>query len=547
MAPLPATDHDLPAETARVMHAAFPKGHPYMTIRYELGPVYANDAFRALFSVRGAPAEAPSRLALITVLQFAEGLSDRQAATAVAGRLEWKFLLGLELTEPGFHFSVLSAFRQRLVAGSAELHLLDLLLERFKERGLLHARQPQRSDSTHVLEAVRSLNRLELVGETLRAALNDLATVIPDWLQAQTPADWYVRYAERFAAHALPHGEAARVALALSIGRDGQQLLSRLYADPDCASLRQAPAVEALRQIWLQNYSWLDGQLQWRQAGNLPSAAQMIRSPYDRDSRYGTKRALSWGGYQTTLSEICAVDEPHFITHVLTSPATDSDVSHTAPIQQALVDKQLPPSTHLADSGFLSAELCVQSQQAWQIELLGPLRPDSSWQARAAQGFAGAHFQVDWAAQRVTCPQGQLSCDWSPRQSRGHPSIQVRFAEADCAACACRAQCTQAQGARTLHLLPQPAYEALQAGRTCLSDPTFKARYARRAGVESLISQGVRAFELRQTRYRGLAKTQLQQVAIAAAINLKRLADWLSVPLKLRPRQSCFAALAPAA
>jgi len=549
MAPLPESESDLPAETARVMHAAFPQGHPYMTIRYELGVVYANDDFTELFSVRGAPAEAPGRLALITVLQFAEGLSDRQAAYAVAGRLEWKFLLGLALTEPGFHFSVLSTFRQRLVAGSAELKLLDTLLERFKERGLLKARRPQRTDSTHVLDAVRALNRLELVGETLRAALNALAGVIPDWLQARVPDEWYVRYAERFESYSLPSAETARAALALTIGQDGYQLLSWLYADAGCATLRQSPAVEALRQIWLQNYYSADGQVHWRQAGNLPPSAHMIRSPYDLESRYSTKRSLTWSGDKTCLTEICAVDEPHFITHVATTPATTRDASLTAPIQQALLAKGLPPDTHLVDSGFIDAELLVQSLTEAQIELLGPLQRDSSWQARAGAGFDLAHFQIDWAAQQATCPQGQLSRYWSLGQSAFEQAvIRVQFADADCAACACRALCTNsAQGPRTLQLRTQAEHAALQAGRARLADPEFKRRYARRAGVESLISQGVRAFELRQARYRGLAKTQLQQVAIAAAINLKRLADWLSAPLKPRASHSRFAALASAA
>lgn len=549
MAPLPPTDRELPAETARVMQAAFPKGHPYLTLRHELGVVYANDDFAALFSIRGAPAEAPGRLALVTVLQFAEGLSDRQAASAVAGRLDWKFLLGLELTDPGFHFSLLSELRQRLLAGSAELQLLDDLLERFKARGLLKARRMQRTDSTHVLEAVRALNRLELVGETLRAALNDLAHIIPDWLQAQVPSVWYERYAERFEAYALPQGEAKRAALALTIGQDGYQLLSWLYADAGCAALRQTPSVEALRQIWLQNYSWVDAQLHWREAGNLPPAERMIRSPYDLQSRYSTKRELAWGGYKTFLTEICAVDEPHFITHVATSVATTPDTSLTEPIQQALCAKQLPPDTHLVDSGFIDAELLVDSLQDQHIELLGPLRRDSSWQTQAGAGFDLTHFQIDWDAKRVTCPQGHPSRYWSLSHNLYQQTvIHVRFAQADCAACPCRAQCTHsAQGPRTLKLRTREEHEALQAGRARMDDPEFKRRIARRAGVESLISQGVRAFELRQTRYRGLAKTHLQQVAIAAAINLKRLADWLSPPLKPRAHLSRFAALTPAA
>src|ERR1700712_1453940 len=167
----------VPNETRRVARAAFPKGTLCLRIADALGPVYQDGQFTALFPRRGQPAEAPGRLALAVVLQFMEDLSDREAADAVRGRIDWKYALGLTLTDPGFDHTVLSEFRTRLVTGSAELLLLDVLLERLKSEGLVKARGRQRTDSTHVLAAVRTLNRLERVGETMRAALNEVATV----------------------------------------------------------------------------------------------------------------------------------------------------------------------------------------------------------------------------------------------------------------------------------------------------------------------------------------------------------------------------------
>ena len=181
----------VPEETARVAHAAFPKGHPYLTVRDVLGTIFQDDDFAALFPAWGPPGLPPWRLALVTIMQFRENLADRQAAEAVRARIDWKYLLSLELTDPGFDFSVLSEFRDRLLAGSAEEVLLDKLLERCRVLGLLKARGPQRTDSTHVLAAIRVLNRLELVAETLRATLNALATVAPDWLQGLAPLAWY--------------------------------------------------------------------------------------------------------------------------------------------------------------------------------------------------------------------------------------------------------------------------------------------------------------------------------------------------------------------
>src|ERR671922_1004348 len=187
----------VPEETIRVAHAAFPHGNVYMRMRDELGTIYHDHLFAHLFPARGQPAEAPWRLALTTVMQFAEGLSDRQAADAVRSQIDWKYALSLELTDPGFDHTVLSEFRTRLVAGQAELLLLDSFLARVRERGLLKTRGRQRPDSTHVLAAIRVLNRLELVGETLRHALNRLAVIAPDWLRTQVPPAWFDRYASR--------------------------------------------------------------------------------------------------------------------------------------------------------------------------------------------------------------------------------------------------------------------------------------------------------------------------------------------------------------
>jgi transposase len=194
----PRPINDIPDQTVAVAKAAFPKGNVYMTMRDELGTFFADEAFADLSSERGQPAESPWRLALITIMQFAENLADRQAADAVRSRIDWKYALGLELTDPGFHFSVLSDFRARLVVHDASDQLLNTMLKRFKARGLLKGRGKQRTDSTHIVAAVRMLNRLEQVGETLRYTLNVLAELVPVWLKSQVPVEWFDRYSSRF-------------------------------------------------------------------------------------------------------------------------------------------------------------------------------------------------------------------------------------------------------------------------------------------------------------------------------------------------------------
>lgn len=193
----------VPAETVRIARAAYPKGNLYLHMRDVLGSIYIDEDFADLFPKDGQPAEAPWRLALITVLQFVENLSDEQAANAVRGRIDWKYALSLELTDAGFDASVLSEFRSRLGEHHAEERLLEKMLTIFGQKGWLRARGRQRTDSTHVLGKIRVLNRVLCVWETMRAALNSLAMAAPDWLRAHSQQEWVERYGPRSARLAL--------------------------------------------------------------------------------------------------------------------------------------------------------------------------------------------------------------------------------------------------------------------------------------------------------------------------------------------------------
>jgi len=292
----PASLFNVPERTAEVAHAAFPKGNRYMQMRDTLGTVYTHAAFADLYSSLGQPAEVPWRLALVTIMQFAEHLTDRQAADAMRGRIDWKYALGLDLTDAGFDFSILSEFRARLLAGEAVERLLTQMLGLFVERGLLHARGTQRTDSTQIVAAVRDLNRLELVGETLHHTLNVLAQVDPDWVRAQVTAEWFLRYGQRFSDYRLPKGKHDRQQLAETIGQDGVHLLTQVYGAAAPAALRALPAVETLRQVWIQQYYQEGEVVRWRDAKNCPPASLLIASPYDLESRYSEKRGHHWRG-----------------------------------------------------------------------------------------------------------------------------------------------------------------------------------------------------------------------------------------------------------
>ena len=523
-----------------------------MRMRDELGEMYPDGLFADLFPRRGQSAESPGRLAWVTVLQFAEGLSDRQAAEAVRGRLDWKYVLGLELTDPGFDYSVLSEFRDRLLTGQKEAALLDELLTRLKQRGLLKARGQQRTDSTHILAAVRQLNRVEIVGETLRQALNELAEVVPDWLKAVAPPEWFTRYGRRFEYLRLPKERAERERLLETIGRDGLLLLEAVRTTPPAEPVQQLVGVEFLRRMWLQQF-WLevdaDGEshVRLRADDNQPPGAQRLHTPYDEEARYSAKREMEWVGYKTHLTETSEPDEVHLITQVTTTLATQADLDALDTVHAALAQHDLLPDEHLLDAGYVDAEALVSAHQDFNVEICSPVRTKVSWQAKAAEGFDLAQFTIDWNQQQVTCPAGQTSDQWCARSSpHRKAAIQVRFSPTICRSCPSQAKCTQAQnGARTITFLPQAEYTALQHARQAQDTPEFKAQYACRAGIEGTISQAVRRFDLRNTRYVGLAKTHLQMLATAVAINLHRLFDWWEERPRARTRTSPFARLAP--
>jgi transposase len=293
----------VPEETARVARAAFPGGNVYLALRDELGTIFRDEDFTALYPSRGRPAEAPWRLALVTVMQFAEGLSDRRAADAVRGRIDWKYALGLPLGDPGFDASVLCEFRRRLLDGSAERRLLDGLLDRCRERGWLKARGRQRTDSTHVLARVRSSNRLEGVIEAVRHALDRVAAAAPDWLAARACPDWVERYGRRPYSLPLPASEEGRRQLADQVGRDGLVLLEAAGGPGVPPSLRRLPALEALRRIWVQQFYRDDSVLRWRtESDGIPPASLLITSPHDAEARFGKKPSTTWIGYKVHLT-----------------------------------------------------------------------------------------------------------------------------------------------------------------------------------------------------------------------------------------------------
>jgi transposase len=536
----------IPADTARIAKAAFRrKGSIYLTIGDRIGTLFDEVDFSDLYAADGAPAIAPNLLALVLVFAFIEDLSDREAAEAVLARIDWKYALHLSLTDPGFDHSVLHDFRQRLLRHDAAPRLFNVVLTRLAELGLVGPRGRQRTDGSYVLAATHQLNRLELVRETLAVALEALAEAAPTWLPAIAQPHWYERYSEEWATARLPKSQAKRNELALAIGADGCYLLACLAEPTAPSQVRALAEVQVLQQVWAQQFACEAGKVQWRAPEKIPPGAQLIVTPHDPEARPGQHGDHVWHGYAIHWTESCGDDHPHLITDAQAVPAPTPDITVLPGIHARLAARQLLPAEHLVDQGYMAGHSLVESRTQYGIDLIGRLPAESSWQARQPDGVSSEQFQINWARQEALCPQGQVA-RMSPvrRNAAGQPVVDIQFSAAHCGACPLRQRCTQSTtGGRTLKL--SIYHDAILAARWRQSTADFAQAYARRAGIEGTISQTVQTHGARRTRYIGLAKTQVQALLTAIAINLKRAALWLMGRPRAATRPSRLRSLQP--
>jgi transposase len=579
----PEPDPQIAAAIAAKYRGRRPRPLPVL-IRDWLGQWLGDEEFAAAFGIRGKPGWPPSRLALVTVLQRAENLTDRQAAEAARTRIGWQYLLGLPFDDPGFDHTVLAEFRARVADAGLEQVVLDALLTRLAAAGLVKAGGKQRTDSTHVTAAVAALNRLELAGESVRAVLEALAAAHPAWLEQRVcVADFTRRYGTPMTSWRPPASKSRRDELAVAYARDGYALLAAVYDSSSPGWLRELPAVDVLRRVLLQNYTRTiteDGREVIRrrekepEGDGLPPGHARIASPCDTDARRGVKREEFWLGCKLHITETCddappcscrpaaaarqppagegghgrehdktcaSLVFPNLITAVATTDATVTDNQMTGVIHNDLAAKNLAPGRHYVDSGYLSAAAVVSALATRGIALIGPLLADTSAQARAGDGYARADFSVNYDTKTVTCPQGKTSASWTLCAQRGTDAIVATFSSGGCGPCPARGQCTTGKR-RQLSLLPRDLAEAQAAARTAQTATGFQAGYARRAGVEGTMHQAA-SHGGRRARYRGLPKTRLDHIYMAVALNLVRLeAFWTGTPLD-RQRTSHLARL----
>jgi len=516
----------LPESTARVARRVCSAKNPYLILGDQVGTLFADEAFQDWYAVEGAPGLSPAQLALVVIFQVWENLSDREAAEAVRVRIDWKYALHLELEDKGFNFSVLSDFRRRLVNHQGGAHLLQTILERLRALHLLKERSCQRTDSAAVLSAARSLNRLEMVMETLRLALEEVAERAPDWLRGIAQPEWSSRYALAWRGSRIPKEQAEREALARTVGEDGGRLLQALEQEGAPPGWQQWDSIQLLAEVWRQQYEQDHTGWHWRPAAALPAAADLIWTPNDPEARCTARKSGAWLGYTLHVTETCEPDQPRLITDVQMTPAPQADVEVVTTIHRDLRQRNCLPGDHLGDAGYMAAHLVVNSKTHYGVHLQGPMPGDQSWQARS-KGFTAEQFVIDIEKQVATCPQGHPSSGWSNSQtSSGREVIHIAFPRSLCQRCEARPQCTRsAHQARTLQVSPH--FATLVAARREQTTDAFHTLYARRAGIEGTLSEALLAHDLRRSRYIGMAKTWLRAWLVAAAINLERATRWL--------------------
>ena len=537
----------IPPETKHYGQLLYEPENVYRQIGDEFADAFCDEQFAAMYSPLGQPALSPTLLSLVSILQYLEHLSDRQALVMVRSRIDWKYALHLPLEASGFDPSVLCEFRTRLVEHEAERLLFDTVLERLKAMELLKGRRMQRTDSLVIVSAVRQLNRLELVVETVRLALEAIAEADAEWLRARMPSAWLELYGEwtqarRHTKQTGARGQAETKRLLASVGADGAQVLEWLAQGPGPGWAEEPAAIATLREVWLQQYrAGEDGQIEPSTAATRTAdgvGGNLVTTPHDPEVRYRAK-GRGEEGYKLQLTETADEGELRLITDVEVEKLTAYEGDAVEAIQQRVQQRGLAPEQHLVDTGYVDGTTLGESQ-ARGIELVGPIR--EPWGGRRereeaeaeregdgepSERFEASAFALDVERREARCPAGQAAARWHEGERRdarrsGIGMWTISWSARVCGACALAAKCVgERRGGRVLHL--NPNQELMAARRAEQRSAAFHERYRRRAGIEATFSALVRRGG-RRSRYRGRKKTLFEYAAAASAINLTRVA-----------------------
>lgn len=523
----------IPDETREVAEAVCIRSTAwYLTISRELRRLYSAIDFESLYPDAGQWGIHPFRVFAFLMLQIIEGLTDRQAADQVRTSIGWKYVLALPLDHPGWDASVWSKNRDRLLETDPQTMLLDAQLRILQDKKLLNARK-QRIDATPIDAWVKTLNRVELILETVRNAIETLSQEDPEWLVSIAKPEWNKRYYfDRPFNYRLSKNEKEKLDLAAQAGSDGFHLLHCIDREGERKrrQLNELEAIKTLRQVLEDQFQGPDDKGNWnlRTQKELKPSGERIVSPHEKDARTASKRGKTWTGYKFHTTETCVKGSPNFITDARIEQATKADSLTLPDVVHHLRKNGLLPKQLLADGGYVNMPFYTKARLEFGVDIVSRLVNGHSWQSKDGKGFDVSQFEINFEARQAVCPAGVTSDCWKKKKDG---RAIVSFPKHACTACSSRSHCTRADQ-RLLTIQPEDVFREQEFMRMRQKAPEFQRDYAIRAGAEGTQSQVVRVAG-RQSTVRGTVKTNLKYVMAAVAINFGRLFRW---QMNQRPR-----------
>jgi transposase len=504
----------IPVETARFVEPLLAEARVYRFVGQAIDQLISDEDFADLDADEGRPGVNPVLLALVTVFQFLEKLPDRMAAQMAVMRLDWKYALRQELAWRGFHYADLCNLRKRLRLHPREQRLFERVVDYLPAQGYIAAGGQQRTDSTHLLGAVRSLSTVDLVRETLDVTLRALSSTDAPWTLGYLPASFVETYAPR---QRLDwKGKAELAEQRQRIAQDGEWLLeqAKRFGTPALQGLAE---VQTLRRVLNEQFHASRDTVPFTPTGH--SRGNYLVTPHDLDARRSTKRTSRWVGYKLHVTE--TMGKTRFITDVVLTPAPEPDNQPLQAVQARLRRRNVRPSRQDVDQESMSAANLAHSR-ANGLDLRGRLLEDTSGKQA---DFRLQDFQVNLARRVVVCPAGRQATRFVPAKPKPPNLVDLNiFFGKQCQRCPLFGpdQCTDKPGGRRLGVSQHQAL--IQARRPEARTDAFTRQMRLRIGIERGVSELVRGHGARRARYRGQRKNALQQTFIAAAANLKRLA-----------------------
>ena len=380
-----------------------------------------------------------------------------------------------------------------------------------------------------MLSAGRELTRLELMTEAVRAVLEHLATAAPQVLDELVTAEWSERYGRQVRMCSRPSHPVARLT---QVGTDADVLLERVYGG---FGEQVPPQADVLRRLLIQNF-WTDARARLRprtEREGLPPSRIRIQSPYETEARWVRRGDTRWTGYLLHVTETCDAARVNIVTDVATW-VSEADSQALPGIHARLKKRRALPAEHLVDGGYASGAALADADRKYKIALVGPIGKNSSKQAKANDGFAKQNFIIDFDRREVTCPNGKVSGNRNETPAMA-PYTVVRFGKRQCGPRPEKAKCTTGE-ARTINFLPRRVHELQERNRDDQQDSAGRRLYALRSGAEGTIAEFTDGHRARHCRYHGMAKTHVQHVLTAIAVNIERLSQQEPADTDYRPR-----------